>query len=78
MHSNSSMHRSDHLTPAQERVLRYIRQTIIDHGEAPTIREIGSALGMRSPATVHEQLGELAAKGAIIREPHRSRGIRLA
>lgn len=68
----------DHLTDTQERILRCIRQTITDRGEAPTVAEIGAAVGMHSRASVHYQLGELQAKGAIRREPGRRRGIRLA
>jgi repressor LexA len=72
------MHRVDHLTDTQERILRAIRQHITDHGEAPSIREIGAAVGLRSRASVHYQLVELEAKRAIVREPGRYRGIRLA
>lgn len=72
------MHRVDHLTATQERILACIRRSIIDSGEAPSIAEIGRAVGMRSRASVHYQLGELQAKGAIVREPGRPRGIRLS
>jgi repressor LexA len=68
----------EHLTDTQERILRCIRQAIADRGEAPTVQEIGDQVGMRSRASVHYQLGELEAKHAIVREPHRRRGIRLA
>jgi repressor LexA len=68
----------EHLTATQERILRCIRQAIADRGEAPTVQEIGEQVGMRSRASVHYQLGELEAKHAIVREPHRRRGIRLA
>lgn len=71
-------HRVEHLTDTQERILRCIRQAIVDGGEAPTVQEIGERVGMRSRASVHYQLGELETKGAIVREPHRRRGIRLA
>ena len=67
-----------HLTDTQERILRCIRQAIADQGEAPTVQEIGERVGMRSRASVHYQLGELEAKHAIVRDPHRRRGIRLA
>jgi repressor LexA len=67
----------DYLTATQERILRCIRQAIADRGEAPTVQEIGEQVGMRSRASVHYQLGELEAKHAIRREPHRRRGIRL-
>lgn len=70
--------RVEHLTDTQERILRHIRQTIADRGEAPTVAEIGAAVGMRSRASVHYQLGELERKRAIAREPGRWRGIRLA
>ncbi|GGW15795.1 hypothetical protein GCM10018980_51520 [Streptomyces capoamus] len=72
------MHRVDHLTDTQERILRCIRQHITDHGEAPTVQQIGQAVGMRSRSSVHYQLGELVAKSAIVREPGQHRGIRLA
>jgi SOS-response transcriptional repressor LexA len=70
-------HKVDHLTARQERILRCIRESIADAGEAPTVAEIAERVGMRSRASVHYQLGELEAKGAIRREPGRHRGIRL-
>ncbi|MFE0512828.1 hypothetical protein [Streptomyces sp. NPDC058964] len=72
------MRRVDHLTDAQERTLACIRGAIAERGEAPTVAEIGPAVGMRSRASVHYQLGELESKSAIVREPGRPRGIRLA
>ncbi|MEU3529698.1 hypothetical protein AB0E62_38660 [Streptomyces sp. NPDC038707] len=71
------MYRVDHLTDTQERILRRIRRHITDHGEAPTVQQIGQAVGMRSRASVHYQLVELEAKYAIVREPGHTRGIRL-
>jgi repressor LexA len=71
-------HRVDYLTDTQERILGYIREAITDRGEAPTVQEIGERVGMRSRASVHYQLGELESKNAIVREPGRRRGIRLA
>ncbi|MER6736503.1 LexA family protein [Streptomyces puniciscabiei] len=72
------MHRVDYLTETQVRMLRCIREHIAAHGEAPTMRQIGAVVGMRSRASVHYQLVELEAKHAIVREPGCSRGIRLA
>ncbi|MFF4401725.1 hypothetical protein [Streptomyces sp. NPDC001480] len=72
------MHRVDYLTDTKERILRCIRQHIADHGQAPTMQQIGAAVCMRSRASVHYQLIELDAKAAIVREPGRPRGIRLA
>jgi repressor LexA len=70
--------RTEHLTPAQERILAYIRQSIADRGEAPTLEEIGAEMGLGSRSAVHYQLQQMQRKGAITREPHRPRGIRLA
>lgn len=68
----------EYLTTIQERILRVIRETITDRGEAPAMQEIGDAVGLRSRASVHYQLVELETKGAIVRQGHISRGIRLA
>ncbi|MET9445457.1 hypothetical protein [Streptomyces sp. NPDC006610] len=73
-----AQHRVDHLTVIQERILRHIRQTIADQGEAPTGAEIAAAVGLRSRSSVHYQLVELERKGAIVRTAGRTRGIRLA
>lgn len=66
----------EHLTERQETILRCIRHTIADRGDAPTVREISKAVGLAVGA-VHYQLRELEAKGAIVRESGRPRGIRL-
>jgi SOS-response transcriptional repressor LexA len=72
------MHRVDYLTPRQEEILHVIRQAITDEGVAPTVAEIADRAGLRSWSSVHYQLRELESKGAIVREPHQPRGIRLA
>ncbi|MEU2740733.1 hypothetical protein ABZ656_36680 [Streptomyces sp. NPDC007095] len=73
-----SRHRVDYLTDTQERILRCIREAITDPGEAPTAQEIGECVGMRSRASMHDQLGELESENAIVREPGRRRGVRPA
>ncbi|GGQ83633.1 LexA family protein [Streptomyces flaveolus] len=70
-------HRVDYLTARQEEILRVIRLAITDEGDAPTVAEIADQVGLR-PSSVHYQLRELEAKGAIVREPGTARGIRLA
>ncbi|MFE1586993.1 LexA family protein [Streptomyces sp. NPDC058737] len=73
-----SKHRVDYLTARQEEILHVIRQAITDDGIAPTVAEIADRVGLRSWSSVHYQLRELESKGAIVREPHQHRGIRLA
>lgn len=70
-------HRVDYLTGTQEQILRCIRESIAERGEAPTVREIGQRVGLRSRSSVHYHLGRIEALGYIAREPHRPRGIRL-
>ncbi|MFC8362867.1 LexA family protein [Streptomyces griseorubiginosus] len=70
-------HRVDYLTTTQEQILRCIRESIAERGEAPTVREIGVFVGLRSRSSVHYHLGRIEALGYIAREPHRPRGIRL-
>jgi SOS-response transcriptional repressor LexA len=70
-------HKVDYLTSTQERILRYIRESITERGEAPTMQEMGKQLGMRSTASVHWHIGRIEALGYIAREPGRPRGIRL-
>jgi repressor LexA len=70
-------HKVEYLTPRQEEILRVIRLAITDEGDAPTVAEIADAVGLR-PSSVHYQLRELQAKGAIIRTHGTARGIRLA
>ncbi|MFD5002193.1 LexA family protein [Streptomyces mutabilis] len=70
-------YRVQYLTPRQEEILRVIRLAITDQGDAPTVAEIAEQVGLR-PSSVHYQLRELEAKGAIHRKRGTARGIRLA
>jgi SOS-response transcriptional repressor LexA len=72
-----SRYRVEYLTDRQERIVGVIRGWIREHGEAPTVKEIGEAVGLRSPSSVHYQLTQIEEKGAIVREPGQVRGIRL-
>jgi len=53
------------LTKRQEDVYDYIKKYIVEHGFPPSTREIGSALGLSSPATVHTHLKKLEEAGCI-------------
>lgn len=58
-------------------VLEYIRKTINERGVAPSVREIGDAVGLRSTSTVQYNLNALENAGYIIRDPNLKRTIRL-
>lgn len=65
------------LTRRQEEILDYIKSYIVSHGYPPTVREIGSSLGVSSPATIHAHLNNLEAKGFIKKEETKNRAIEL-
>ncbi|MEC7714499.1 MAG: transcriptional repressor LexA [Actinomycetota bacterium] len=62
-------------TPRQRRILEFIDQTIKENGFPPTVREIGKAVGLNSPATVHTHLSTLQDRGYIRRDPTKPRAI---
>lgn len=66
------------LTLQQELILDCIRKTIAATGQAPTVVEISRHVGRKSGSGIHYQLQQIEKKGAIIRDPGRPRGIRLA
>ena len=66
------------LTRLEEKVLQYITQYITRKGHAPTLAEIGNAIGIRSRGTVHRYVEALANKGHLHRSGRSWRGIRLA
>jgi DNA-binding transcriptional ArsR family regulator len=65
------------LTTKQLLVLDYIKKFISSFGYSPTVREICSGLGLKSPSTVQEHLKKLVNKGIITINPNKSRTIEL-
>jgi repressor LexA len=61
------------MTDRQRQVLEHIAASIRRNGIVPSVREIGQALGMRSPSTVHQHLMALERKGYIKRDGDRMR-----
>ena len=70
--------RSETLTARQQEILDFIRATVESEGRPPTRAEVCTAFGFRSPNAAETHLRALAAKGAILLEEGRARGIRLA
>lgn len=65
------------LTSRQFNILAFIRKRLEQGGEAPTLEEIGHAMGIPSVSAVLKHVRSLEAKGRLVIEPNRSRGIRL-
>ncbi|NOY55530.1 MAG: transcriptional repressor LexA [Actinobacteria bacterium] len=63
------------LTGRQREILDLIRSTVTDRGYPPSVREIGQALGLRSPSTVHSHLSSLVRAGYLRRDPTKPRAI---
>lgn len=65
------------LTKKQNDVLVFLKKSIAKNGFPPTVREIGSALGLSSPATTHAHLNTLETKGYIKKVGSKNRAIEL-
>ena len=61
----------------QERILAYIQTVIKARGYAPSVREIGEAVGLRSTSTVHGNLTRLEKKGLLHRDAMKPRAMGL-
>jgi len=66
------------LTARQQQIYDFLKEKIVSRGYGPTVREIGTAFGIRSPNGVMCHLKALEKKGLISRESHRSRAIQLS
>ena len=66
------------VTERQRAILDYLRGFVDEHGYPPTVREIGEAVGLRSPSTVHAHLAQLERAGLLRRDPTKPRAIELA
>lgn len=60
------------MTPAQQRVLRFISGFMNEQFRSPTYREMMEGLGMKSISTLHRHVASLEQQGMILREPRRA------
>lgn len=67
----------ENLTKRQEEIVNYMKEYVVSHGFPPTVREIGKALGVSSPATIHAHLANLEKKGIIKKDGSKNRAIEL-
>lgn len=63
------------LSERQQQVLEYIKETVEGRGYPPSVREIGEAVGLSSPSSVHAQLNSLVEAGMIKKDPSKPRAI---
>lgn len=63
------------LTKRQSEIFEFITGYLDKTGYPPTVREIGKALGLHSPSTVHAHLAKLEKSGVLRRDPSKPRAI---
>ena len=68
---------SKELNNREKDILKYIEKQVEEQGYAPSVREIGKAVGLSSTATVHSYLSKLEEKGYIKKETQKGRTLRL-
>lgn len=66
---------SEALTERQRQILHVIEKSMQDRGYPPSVREIGEAVGLNSPSTVHNHLATLQKMGFLRRDPTKPRAI---
>ena len=66
------------LTARQRQVLEFIDAEVRRRGYPPSVREIGEAVGLSSPSTVHAHLAALQDKGYLRRDPSKPRAIEIS
>ena len=59
----------------QEQIYSYLCSYVSEHGYPPSVREIGEAVGLASPSTVHMHLHALQDLGYIHRDPKKPRAL---
>jgi repressor LexA len=65
------------LTGRQQEIWTFLTRYVDEHGYPPTVREIGQAVGLASPSTVHAHLANLERAGLIKRDPTKPRALEL-
>src|SRR5919201_1546993 len=65
------------LTDRQREIYDYVVGYVDGHGYPPTVREIGEAVGLASPSTVHAHLANLERAGLLRRDPTKPRALEL-
>jgi repressor LexA len=65
------------LTGRQQEIWSFLVEYVDRHGYPPTVREVGEAVGLASPSTVHAHLANLERAGLLKRDPTKPRALEL-
>ena len=66
------------LSPRQRAIVDMIRETTLERGYPPSVREIGESVGLTSPSSVAHQLKNLQRAGYLRIDPNRPRALVLS
>lgn len=67
----------DALTDKQKEIFNVIKDSILNKGYPPSVREIGELVGLKSTSSVHAHLNSLEKKGYIRKDPTKPRTIEI-
>ncbi len=65
------------LSKKQKDIFDFITKCVVSRGYPPSVREIGAAVNLKSPSTVHAHLATLERHGLISRDARKTRAIML-
>ena len=65
------------LSAKQEEIYNVIKDSILNKGYPPSVREIGELVGLKSTSSVHAHLNSLEKKGYIRKDPTKPRTIEI-
>ena len=65
------------ISPKQQEILEYIKETVLKKGYPPAVREICEAVHLKSTSSVHSHLETLEKNGYIRRDPTKPRTIEI-
>lgn len=68
----------ERISDKQQQIFEFIKDKISERGVAPSVREIGEAVGLKSTSSVQYNLNVLEELGYIVRDPKLKRTIRIA
>ena len=67
----------EHGNELRERICQFIIDYNSKHSYAPTIREIGAGVGLKSSSSVYRHLTQLEIEGRIVIKPYCPRAIKV-
>lgn len=65
------------ITPKQQEILAFIKESILNRGYPPAVREICEAVHLKSTSSVHSHLETMEKNGYIRRDPTKPRAIEI-